>query len=108
MEPRVSETKQREFATSIVERVYTILAEIEGEDHKAASHVIAGPVCCGLEVHSVDGVDVSVVFAVELLPITAVHAYRPQLIHLSQHHHPKPNSTVCNGFYHDSFLLPCL
>lgn len=44
--------------------------------------MIAAAVRSGLEVHTVDGVDIGVVFPVALLPIAAVHPYRPQLKHL--------------------------
>ena len=54
---------------------------------QAVSHVIAGAVRGGLEVQAVDGVNIRVVFTVKLLPIATVDTYRPQLMHLSRHHH---------------------
>ena len=57
---------------------------------KKVNHVVAGVVRSGHEVNPADGVNVSVVFPVTLLPIATVHPYRPQLKHLSQdhrHHH---------------------
>lgn len=44
--------------------------------------MVAGLVVPGLEVEAVDGPYVGVVVAVNLLPVTAVDLYRPELVHL--------------------------
>ena len=49
------------------------------------SHVIAAAVRAGLEVQTVDGVNISVVFTVKLFPIATVDPYCPKLIHLTHH-----------------------
>ena len=52
----------------------------------AAPHVIAGAIRSGLEVQSADGVNISIIFTVELLSITIVGPHLPQLMHLSHYH----------------------
>ena len=52
----------------------------------AASHVIAGAIRSGLEVQSVDGVNICIIFTVELLSIIIVGPHLPQLMHLSHYH----------------------